>query len=82
MGRSEIADEWAKEDRAGAEDAEFAEWLAALERIMGEWDRKYGNLPYALPLKSSTGLDCWREMFDEQMTPQEAFDEDQSSWSE
>ncbi len=56
------------------------EWLPELERLMAEWDGKYGNLPYALPLRDSTGLDCWREMFDDGLTPERAFGEDQQAW--
>ena len=60
----------------------FDQWVTDLERIMGEWDAKHGNLPYTLPLRDSTGLDCWRDGFDNDYTPQEAFESDQSYWEE
>lgn len=56
------------------------EWLPELESIMQDWDRSWSNLPYSLPLKDSTGLDCWRDMFDDGLTPEQAFAEDQLCW--
>jgi hypothetical protein len=76
---SEIAKEWAAEDRAGARDQEFSEWCDKLEVIMRAWDVKHGNLPYELPLDRDAG---WRDCFNDDMTPQEAFDSDQSYWEE
>lgn len=55
-------------------------WLPALEQAMREWDRAHGNLPYKLPLSQSTGIACWREMFDDGLTPDEALREDQRAW--
>ena len=60
----------------------FDMWIERLETIMGEWERQWGNLPYTLPLKESTGLACWLEMYDDGLTPLHAFWEDQESWSE
>lgn len=56
------------------------EWLPALEQVMRDWDTSWGNLPYTLPLAESTGIDCWREMFDNGLLPDDAFFEDQNSW--
>ena len=58
----------------------FDQWVTELERIMEEWDSEYGNLPYTLPLKASTGLGCWRESFEDGMSPAEAFASDQNYW--
>ena len=59
----------------------FDMWMERLEAIMREWERAWGNLPYKLPLAESTGLDCWREMYDDGHSPQAAFWEDQESWA-
>ena len=53
------------------------EWLPALQAIMSTWDEKYGNLPYELPLGD---FRCWRDSYDDGMSPQEAFDSDQTYW--
>ncbi len=58
----------------------FDMWVEQLETIMREWERAWGNLPYGMPLSSSTGLDCWREMYDDGYSPQAAFCEDQQAW--
>ena len=68
-----------------ARDTVFVVWLAELEKIMGEWDAKYGNLPYALPLdraEDNGNVCCWRDSYDDGMTPQQAFESDQSYWEE
>lgn len=67
-------------ERAEAEDAKWQSWLSELERIMGEWQAAWGNLPYKLPLRESTGLDCWREYYDDEYTPERTFYDDQSAW--
>lgn len=67
-------------ERSEADDAKWQEWLTELERIMGEWDSKYHNLPYTLPLRDSTGLDCWAEFYNDGYTPERAFGEDQQAW--
>lgn len=61
-------------------DVAFLEWVAKLEDIMRAWGAKYGNLPYDLPLAEGTGLECWHDSYKDEMTPQEAFDSDQSYW--
>lgn len=66
-------------------EVKFARWMKDLERIAADWDAKHGNLPYRLPLsdeRMSTGTACWRGMYDDGMTPIEAFEEDQAAWSE
>lgn len=66
-----------------ARDALFLAWLGELEKVMTAWDAKYGNLPYALPLDRDLTAGnnlCWRDSYDDGMTPQEAFDSDQSYW--
>lgn len=60
----------------------FDQWVTELEHIASVWRDKNGNLPYRLPLCDSTGLECWRIHFDDDMTPQQAFDSDQSYWAE
>ena len=63
----------------------FKDWLASLETVMREWDAKHGNLPYTLPL---TGVDnegnvlCWKDSYDDGMTPEEAFASDRTYWEE
>ncbi len=59
----------------------FEMWLDQLEGHMRGWDAQWGNLPYLLPLADSTGLDCWREMYDDGMSPLDAFWEDQNAWA-
>lgn len=56
------------------------EWIPQLEKVMADWQRSWGNLPYALPLRGSTGLECWRSSFEDGMTPQDAFWSDQENW--
>lgn len=58
----------------------FDQWITELEHVAGEWDAKHGNLPYTLPLRDSTGVGCWHDFFEDGLTPQEAFDSDQSHW--
>ena len=62
----------------------FPEWIAELERLMAALVARYGHnaVPYTLPLKESTGLDCWYDMFDDCMTPQHALEEDALNWEE
>lgn len=82
---SEIAKEWANEDRHGAQDQAFREWLGELNTLMTAWHEKHGNLPYELPINTKANEDnalAWRDSFDDGMTPQEAFDVDQSYWEE
>ncbi len=52
------------------------EWMPQLERIAWEWSVKAGVKFYPFPLSKSTGVECWREMFEDGLTPQEAMDED------
>lgn len=64
---------------------DFREWVDKLEEIMRKWDAKHGNLPCGLPLDrdpTSGNLLCWKDSFDDGMSPQEAFDSDQSYWEE
>ena len=58
----------------------FEGWLEKLEAVMREWDKAWGNLPYTLPLSDSTGLECWREYYDDGYTPEATFYDDQSCW--
>ncbi|MDX2308105.1 MAG: hypothetical protein NW216_07700 [Hyphomicrobium sp.] len=51
----------------------FEMWLKRLDDVMRDWQTSWGNLPYILPLADSTGLDCWREMYDYGLSPQDAF---------
>jgi hypothetical protein len=63
----------------------FEMWLDALEVIMKAWDDKHGNLPYDLPLERTGhpgNVNSWRDSYDDGMTPQEAFDSDQTYWEE
>ena len=72
-------------ERSEAEDAKWQEWLRALEQIMAAWDAKHGNLPYTLPLTSGEhdgNRLCWMDSYDDGMTPQEAFDSDQTYWAD
>ena len=65
--------------------ASFSEWMDILEKLMGEWDGKYHNLPYPLPLdraKDNGNICCWRDSYDDGMTPQECFDSDKMYWEE
>jgi len=59
----------------------FEMWIEQLESIMREWITHWENLPYRLPLADSTGLDCWRDMYDDGISPIEAFWADQESWA-
>jgi len=72
--------ERAQEEQMAEAAMAWQQWLDHLESIMREWDAKHGNLPYALPLAESTGLDCWRDSYDDGMTPADAFASDQSHW--
>lgn len=67
-------------ERSEADDAAWPAWISEVERIAKAWDEKHGNYPYSLPLLQSTGHENWRDTFDDGMTPQEAFDEDQKHW--
>ncbi len=69
-------------DQPLATDAQFMEWIAALEKIMDEWAYSggEGRTPYGLPLHETTGLECWHDMYRDGFTPQEAFDEDRDNW--
>lgn len=76
---------WAQKiNAADARDEKFKAWLDEFEAIASAWDKlAAGNLPYSLPLDRSEGnsnLLCWCDMFDEGMSPQEAFLEDQRYW--
>lgn len=65
--------------------ATFSEWLGILESIMRAWDEKHGNLPYTLPLthdENEGNRLCWKDSYDDGMTPQEAFDADQMYWAD
>ncbi|MGI9296394.1 MAG: hypothetical protein ACR2QC_00675 [Gammaproteobacteria bacterium] len=57
----------------------FADWVDELEQVILSFEKKSGWRPYDIPLAVSTGLACWREWYDDGMTPQEAFESDQSS---
>jgi len=70
---------------AAPERTSFTEWLAELERLMTEWDQQYGNLPYGFPLDKSPdngNVLCWRDSFDDGMTPGEAFASDRQYWED
>jgi hypothetical protein len=63
----------------------FSTWLDQLEAIMRSWHEKHGNLPYALPLVRDPKCEAvisWRDSYDDGMTPQQAFESDQSYWEE
>lgn len=60
----------------------FDLWLAWLEQIMRDWQTSWGNLPYTLPLADCTGLECWRDAYDDGMTPLDAFHADQENWED
>ena len=63
----------------------FDIWLIELESLMTEWHRKYGNLPYELPLDKTPDAGnvlCWKDSFDDGMTPEEAFASDRQYWEE
>lgn len=65
--------------------ASFLTWLLDLEKIMTDWQAAHGNLPYDLPLDldmTNGNVLCWRDSYDDGMTPQEAFASDQSYWEE
>lgn len=57
------------------------EWIPALESVMSDWQKSWGDLPYRLPLKDSTGLECWRVYYDDCLTAEQAFWADQENWS-
>lgn len=65
-----------------AQDKTFMDWIADLEAVIKAWADKYtnGDLPYDLPLADGTGLECWHQLYADDMTPQQAFDEDRSNW--
>lgn len=63
----------------------FKDWLASLEAIMRDWDAKHGNLPYTLPLTDTDNegnVLCWKDSYDDGMTPEEAFASDRTYWEE
>ncbi|MEM7303494.1 MAG: hypothetical protein AAF468_20640 [Pseudomonadota bacterium] len=61
---------------------QFRLWMDELEAHMREWEKAWGNLPYGLPLAKSTGLECWYESFQNQMSAREAFHSDQDHWDD
>lgn len=69
-------------DAKYANDAPFLAWVKSVETLMAEWDGRYHNLPYTLPLEDSTGLACWHDCYSDGMAPQQAFESDQSHWEE
>lgn len=60
----------------------FGTWIAQLEHIVRDYGQKHlnGDVPYGIPLRESTGLLCWHEMFAEGTTPREAFEADRECW--
>lgn len=63
----------------------FNDWLASLEAIMRDWQAKHGNLPYKLPLSDAENegnVLCWKDSYDDGMTPEEAFASDRTYWEE
>lgn len=60
----------------------FEMWVSELEGVMRDWEKSWGNLPYVLPLAVSTGFDCWRDSYDDGMSPQHAFWSDQEYWED
>ena len=60
----------------------FDMWMDLLEAIMRDWQTSWGNLPYSLPLADSTGLDCWRDSYDDGLSPLDAFHADQECWED
>ena len=73
-----------EEQRTIALDEKFMAWIGELEKLMQAWGDKHcdGGTPYSLPLANSTGLSYWHDGYADGMTPQEAFDSDQSYWEE
>jgi len=52
---------------------------------MREWDAAHGNLPYELPLdraEDNGNVLCWKDSYDDGMTPAQAFDSDKTYWEE
>lgn len=72
------------DDAVIAKDVAFMAWIAGLEKVVQAWGDKHcdGEPPYGLPLVDGTGLSCWHDCYADGMTPQQAFDEDQSNWEE
>jgi hypothetical protein len=65
--------------------ATFNQWLDILEGLMREWDAAHGNLPYELPLdraEDNGNVLCWKDSYDDGMTPGQAFDSDKTYWEE
>ena len=62
--------------------ADFAKWMVELEAIHDKHGETTGlGRPYGdRPLHETTGLECWFVSFRDDMTPQEAFDEDRAEW--
>lgn len=60
----------------------FEAWIVELEAVASAWDKTHGNLPYTLPMADSIGVGCWRDAFEDDLTPQEAFDSDKSCWGQ
>lgn len=63
----------------------FSEWMDELEGLMRDWHAKHGNLPYDLPLdraEDNANICCWRDSYDDGMTPEEAFASDRAYWEE
>lgn len=56
-------------------DRTFEAWLAELNQIAGD---AYG-VP---PMTAHTGEDCWHDMFEDGMTPHEAWDEEVACWED
>ena len=65
-----------------AQDADFMSWIGNLESVLKAWGAKHndGDPPYTLPLADGTGLECWHQMYEDGMTPEDAFAEDRSNW--
>jgi len=70
------------DDAKLAADADFMKWIADLEKVIREWEGKYGNLPYEIPLSESTGLWCWHIYYANEFSPEDAFAEDQTYWGD
>jgi hypothetical protein len=61
--------------------ASFAEWIVDLEKIMDGWKEKHGEKPYGDgPLSMTTGLESWRDFYDDGYSPLDAFEEDRTNW--
>lgn len=59
----------------------FDLWIAGLERAMDAWAARHGERPYGDgSLAETTGLECWRDYYEDGYSPHEAFLEDQSYW--